>query len=89
MEKVKITAHYVSYLGTEQTESWEVDTTEQAKEFIETKAQDFSKPKYTLTSTIKEEGNFQYDVSRFEQFNFSYVDVIDYTDGKEISQEKK
>lgn len=89
MDKVKITAHYVSYLGTEQTESWEVDTTEQAKNFIETRVQDFSKPKYTLTATTIEEEGFQYDVSRFEQFNFSYVEVVDYTDGKEISKEQK
>ena len=84
--KVKIIAHYISSLGTEQTETWEVDNTDQAKEFIETKLQTVSQPKFNLTSITKEEENMEFDVTRFEQYNFSYVDIIDYTDGREINK---
>lgn len=83
-KEVQITAYYFSVLGTMQTQQWSTPTIAEAREFVESHSAEIEEPKYELTSKVKQEDGKEYDVSRFVKYSYSHVDIIDYTDGREI-----
>lgn len=89
MEQKKVTtiACYISVLGEMIEEKLEHDDLTAAKEYVEQNLPAISRPKYNISITEKEEDGIKYDVTRFTSFNFSHIDIVDYTDGHEVAQE--
>lgn len=87
--KVIITAYYISTFGTIIEEKYEQDDLASAKAYIEQNMPTIARPKYDLAKVEKEEDGKQYDVTRFTSFQFSYLDIVDYTDGHEVATEIK
>ena len=85
--KVVITAYYISVMGQMIEERLEKDDIASAKDYVEQNMSALTKPKYDMSSTQKEESGKQYDVTRLTIFNFSHLDIVDYTDGHEIEEE--
>jgi hypothetical protein len=85
--KVVITAYYISVMGQMIEERMEKDDIASAKDYVEQNMSTLTKPKYDMSSTKKEEEDKQYDVTRLTIFNFSHLDIVDYTDGHEIEKE--
>lgn len=86
-KKVTTTAYYISVLGQMMEEKLDHDNLASAKAYVEQNMSTIASPKYHLSSTEKEEDGMIYDVSRFTIFNFSHVDIVDYTDGHPVAQE--
>jgi hypothetical protein len=85
--KVVITAYYISVMGQMIEERMEKDDIASAKDYVERNMSALTKPKYDMSSTEKEEEGKQYDVTRLTIFNFSHLDIVDYTDVHEIEEE--
>lgn len=86
-KKVIITAYYISVMGQMIEERMEKDDIASAKDYVEQNMSALTKPKYDMNSTEKEEEGKKYDVTRLTIFNFSHLDIVDYTDGHEIKEE--
>jgi hypothetical protein len=86
-KKIVITAYYISVMGQMMEEKWEQDDLASAKDYVEQNMSAITKPKYDMSTTEKEEEGKQYDVTRLTIFNFSHLDIVDYTDGHEIEEE--
>jgi hypothetical protein len=85
--KVVITAYYISVLGQMMEEKWEQDELASAKAYVEQNMPAINRPKYNMSATQKEEDDKQYDVTRLTIFNFSHLDIVDYTEGHKIEKE--
>ena len=85
--KVVITAYYISVMGQMIEERVEKDDIASAKDYVEQNMSALTKPKYNMSETQKEEDGMQYDVTRVTIFNFSHLDIVDYTEGHEIGEE--
>ena len=81
--KVVITAYYISVMGQMIEDRQEKDDIASAKDYVEQNMSAITKPKYDVSTTEKEEEGKQYDVTRLTMFNFSHLDIVDYTDGHE------
>jgi hypothetical protein len=86
-KKIVITAYYISVMGQMMEEKWEQDDLASAKDYVERNMSALTKPKYDMSTTEKEEEGKQYDVTRLTVFNFSHLDIVDYTDVHEIEEE--
>ena len=86
-KKIIITAYYISVMGQMIEERIEKDDIASAKDYVERNMSALTKPKYDMSSTKKEDECKQYDVTRLTIFNFSHLDIVDYTDGHEIEEE--
>ena len=86
-KKVFITAYYISVMGQMIEERMEKDDIASAKDYVEQNMSALTKPKYDMSSTEKKEEGKKYDVTRLTIFNFSHLDIVDYTDGHEIEEE--
>ena len=86
-KKVIITAYYISVMGQMIEERIEKEDIASAKDYVEQNMSALTKPKYDMNSTEKEEEGKKYDVTRLTIFNFSHLDIVDYTDGHEIKEE--
>lgn len=85
--KIIITAYYISVLGQMMEEKWEQDDIAAAQAYVEQNMPAITRPKYNMSATTKEEEGLQYDVTRLTIFNFSHLDIVDYTEGHEIAKE--
>lgn len=85
--KVVITAYYISVMGQMIEDRQEKDDIASAKDYVEQNMSVITKPKYDMSTTEKEESGKQYDVTRLTMFNFSHIDIVDYTDCHEIEEE--
>lgn len=88
-KKIIITAYYISVLGQMMEEKWEQDDLAAAQAYVEQNMHAITRPKYNMSATTKEEDGLQYDVTRLTVFNFSHLDIVDYTEGHEIEKEIK
>ena len=86
-KKIVITAYYISVMGQMMEEKWEQDDLASAKAYVEQNIPAITRPKYNMGATQKEEDGMQYDVTRVTIFNFSHLDIVDYTEGLEIAKE--
>lgn len=86
-KKIIITAYYISVMGQMMEEKWEQDDLAAAQAYVEQNMPAINRPKYNMSATQKEEDGMQYDVTRVTIFNFSHLDIVDYTEGHEIEKE--
>jgi hypothetical protein len=84
--KVKIIAYYISQTGDVQEASWETDTVDEARSYIEKNLAEIQKPKYNLSASTIQKDGYEFDVTKFTFFSFSYIEITDYTDGRLIEK---
>lgn len=80
--KVTVTAYYYSSFSMQRVQKWEFDSLVQAKEFVEGNMEKISKSLYSLDATTTTCDGNEYDVTRFTSYNFSHIDITDYTEPK-------
>ena len=79
--KVKIQVFYVSSLGTEIHNDYEADDIKEAKALVEKNIKAWDTPHIAPNVTTVEEDGVEYDRTTYVKYNFSHINIVDYTDG--------
>ena len=87
MKKVKIQVFYISALGRVINDDYEADTLQEAKAMVEENITSWDTPHIAPVVTKTQEDGMEYDRTTFVKYNFSHVDITDYTDGKPVAEE--
>lgn len=86
--KVKIQVFYVSSLGTEIHNDYEADDMQEAKTLVENNITKWDTPHIAPNVTTVEEDGMEYDRTTYIKYNFSHISIVDYTDGREKTENK-
>lgn len=87
-KKVAIKVYYTSSLGTMLTKDYTENSIDEAKSFVEKSIPTWRKPEIQLEATTREENGYVYDVTSVVEYRFSHAEIIDYTDGREKTENK-
>lgn len=81
--KVKIQVFYVSSFGMEIHNDYEADDMQAAKILVENNIAKWDTPHIAPNVTTVEEDGVEYDRTTYVKYNFSHISIVDYTDGRE------
>ena len=81
MKKVKIQVFYISALGRVINDDYEADTLQEAKAMVEENITSWDTPHIAPNVTTVEEDGVEYDRTTYVKYNFSHINIVDYTDG--------